>query len=167
MRVTLTLVCTLLLAVPVAGQTPGTSGSDERAVKDLVARYNAARDNEDPAAIRALFTADADQLVSSGEWRRGREQLVEGMLRSSRTNPGDRTLAVETVRFPTADVAVADARYRDRGSGWHGDPSHVEHVRRGALSRGLATVSHQEHAADQVACLRRSSLVARYQQQSH
>ena len=88
MRVTLTLVCTLLLAVPVAGQTPGTSGSDERAVKDLVARYNAARDNQDPAAIRALFTADADQLVSSGEWRRGREQLVEGMLRELAHEPG-------------------------------------------------------------------------------
>jgi uncharacterized protein (TIGR02246 family) len=111
MRVMLTFLCSLLLTVSVAGQTPGSSALDEGAVKDLVARYNAARDNEDPAAIRALFTADADQLVSSGEWRRGREQLVEGMLRSSRTNPGDRTLAVETVRFPTADVAVADARY--------------------------------------------------------
>ena len=87
------------------------------AVRELVARYNAARDNEDPAAIRALFTADADQLVSSGEWRRGREQLVEGMLRSSSTNPGDRTLVVETIRFPVSDVAVADARYEITGAG--------------------------------------------------
>jgi uncharacterized protein (TIGR02246 family) len=107
----LTLIWSLVLVVGVSAQAPGSRDGDERAVKDLVARYNAARDNEDPAAIRALFTADADQLVSSGEWRRGREQLVEGMLRSSRTNPGDRTLAVETVRFPTADVALADARY--------------------------------------------------------
>ena len=116
MRVTLTLLWILLLVASAAGQTPGTRALDERAVKDLVARYNAARDNEDPAAIRALFTADADQLVSSGEWRRGRDELVEGMLRSSRTNPGDRTLAVETVRFPTGDVAVADARYEIAGA---------------------------------------------------
>jgi uncharacterized protein (TIGR02246 family) len=116
MRVLPTFLCSLLLAVSVFGQTPGSSALDELAVKELVARYNAARDHEDPTAIRALFTADADQLVSSGEWRRGREQLVEGMLRSSRANPGDRTLAVETVRFPTADVAVADARYEIAGT---------------------------------------------------
>jgi uncharacterized protein (TIGR02246 family) len=116
MRATLTLLWSLVLVVGVSGQAPGPRDGDERAVKDLVARYNAARDNEDPAAIRALFTADADQLVSSGEWRRGREQLVEGMLRSSRTNPGDRTLTVETVRFPTADVALADARYEIAGA---------------------------------------------------
>ena len=117
MRITFVLLWSLALATAVDGQTPGTRERDDMAVKDLVARYNAARDNEDPAAIRALFTADADQLVSSGEWRRGREQLVEGMLRSSRTNPGDRTLVVETVRYPGSDVAVADARYEIAGTG--------------------------------------------------
>ena len=117
MRITFVLLWSLALAMAVDGQTPGTREPDNMAVRDLVARYNAARDNEDPAAIRALFTADADQLVSSGEWRRGREQLVEGMLRSSSTNPGDRTLVVETIRFPVSDVAVADARYEITGAG--------------------------------------------------
>jgi uncharacterized protein (TIGR02246 family) len=117
MRVTFTLLWSLALAMTVAGQAPGMRERDELAVKDLVARYNAARDDENPAAIRALFTIDADQLVSSGEWRRGQDQLVQGMLRSSRNNPGDRTLAVETVRFLAPDVAVADARYEIAGTG--------------------------------------------------
>lgn len=113
----LTLLWLLALTVALSGQAPGTSARDEAAVKDLVARYNAARDNGDPAAIRALFIDDADQLVSSGEWRRGREELVRGMLQSSRSNPGNRTLAVETVRFVAPDVALADARYEIAGAG--------------------------------------------------
>jgi uncharacterized protein (TIGR02246 family) len=116
MRVTFTLLWSLALAMTVLAQAPGMRERDELAVKDLVARYNAARDDENPAAIRALFTTDADQLVSSGEWRRGQDQLVQGMLRSSRNNPGDRTLAVETVRFLAPDVAVADARYEIAGT---------------------------------------------------
>lgn len=110
---TTALLC-LVLAPAAWAQTP-LSPADEQAVRDLVARYNAARDLDDPAAIGALFTAEADQLVSSGEWRRGRPSLVEGMQRSSRTNPGRRTLTVETVRALTADVAVADARYEIAG----------------------------------------------------
>jgi uncharacterized protein (TIGR02246 family) len=111
MRATFTLLWSVALVMTASGQAPGMRERDELAVKNLVARYNAARDDENPAAIRALFTTDADQLVSSGEWRRGQDQLVQGMLRSSRNNPGDRTLTVETVRFLAPDVAVADARY--------------------------------------------------------
>jgi uncharacterized protein (TIGR02246 family) len=110
---TLFLMCAVATA---AGQQPSSRAQDEGAVKELVARYNAARDLEQPDAIRALFTVDADQLVSSGEWRRGREPLVEGMLRSSRNNPGDRTLTVETVRFLSSDTAIADARYEIAGA---------------------------------------------------
>ena len=85
--------------------------SPEAAVKQVVADYAEARESQDPAAIEKLFVEDADQLVSSGVWRRGKETLRKGMLASSRGNPGGRTLTVETVRFVTDDVAIADARY--------------------------------------------------------
>ncbi len=107
-----------LLAI-IAGYPPASLCADEhdsKAIEDLVGRYAAARESSDADAIRALFTDDADQLVSSGVWRRGREALVEGMLGSSRRNPGTRTLDVESVRFPSPGVAVADARYVIRGS---------------------------------------------------
>ena len=98
---------------------PGLSADSDpeaQAVKDLVAAYAAARETRDPEAVRALFTDDADQLVSSGTWRRGREALVRGMLESSRRNPGSRSLAVETVRFPAPSTALADARYVIKGT---------------------------------------------------
>lgn len=114
------LATALVLGVGIAAlgtHAIATVSQDEQAIKDLVAAYAAARESRDPAAIRKLFTEDADQLVSSGVWRRGREALVEGMLGSSQRNPGSRTLTVETVRFPAPDVAVADARYVIKGTG--------------------------------------------------
>jgi uncharacterized protein (TIGR02246 family) len=95
---------------------PALWAQDEAAIKGVVARYVDAREKRDAAAIAALFTADADQLVSSGEWRKGREAVVKGTLASSEASGGRRTIEVETVRFLTPDVAVADGRYEIAGT---------------------------------------------------
>ena len=84
-----------LFAATLAAQAPARDAP----IIQIVADYNAARDSQDPKAIEKLFTDDADQLVSSGVWRRGKPTLVEGMLASSAGNPGDRTLTVEKVGF--------------------------------------------------------------------
>ena len=106
MRIAVFLLCTQLFAAQ-AGKT----SADDAAVRDMVKRYADARDVSDPKAIGTLFSDDADQLVSTGEWRRGKDALVKGMLASSARETGKRTLAVETVRFIGSDVALADARY--------------------------------------------------------
>jgi uncharacterized protein (TIGR02246 family) len=90
--------------------------SDESAVKSVVARYVDAREKRDAAAIEALFVKDADQLVSSGEWRRGRDNVVRGTMASSESNSGRRTITVETVRFAGRDTAIADGRYEIAGA---------------------------------------------------
>ncbi|MBC7789416.1 MAG: SgcJ/EcaC family oxidoreductase [Anaerolineae bacterium] len=105
MKIAMCLLCTQLFAAQ-AGRT-----SAEAAVHEMVKRYANARDVSDSKAVGALFTDNADQLVSSGEWRRGRDALVRGMLASSARETGKRTLTVETVRFLGDDVAIADARY--------------------------------------------------------
>ena len=87
----------------------------EAEIYDLVRRYVEAREARDAKAIEALFTADADQLVSSGEWRRGRDAVVKGTLASSAASGGSRTITVETVRMLGPDVAVADGRYEISG----------------------------------------------------
>ena len=88
---------------------------EEAAVREVVRKYVDARERADANAIGALFTSDADQLTSSGEWRKGREAIVKGTLGSSKQNSGTRTIAIESVRFPTADSAVADGRYSITG----------------------------------------------------
>ena len=57
------------------------------------------------------MTPDIDQLVSNGEWRIGIAVAIEGMLKSSATKPGTRTLTVDRVRMLNPNSAVADARY--------------------------------------------------------
>ncbi len=104
----LALFCAVAL---LPAQSSSQNAGQETAVKALVAKYAAAREAENPAEIETLFTDDADQLVSTGVWRHGRDELVQGMLASSRGNPGDRTITVERVRFVADGVAIADARY--------------------------------------------------------
>ena len=115
MRIALAIVCLMCAVSAAADQQPAVRAADEAAVKELVARYNAARDQEDPGAIRSLFTADADQLVSSGEWRRGRDAVVKGTLASSAASGGSRTITVETVRILGPELAIADGRYEISG----------------------------------------------------
>ncbi len=105
------------MAAAAADQGPAAPGAaDEAAVRAVVARYVDARDSRDAAALAALFTADADQYTTSGDWRRGRERLLPGMAESSRQNPGSRGIRVQSVRFVTADVALADGSYLIAGS---------------------------------------------------
>jgi uncharacterized protein (TIGR02246 family) len=90
--------------------------SDEAAVREVVQKYVNARELRDPKAIEALFTEDADQLVSDGVWRKGRDAIVKGTLASSQQSSGQRTIEVESVRFLSADVAIADGRYTLAGT---------------------------------------------------
>jgi uncharacterized protein (TIGR02246 family) len=90
-------------------------GRDEAAIRSVVAKYVDAREHSDAKVIEALFTADADQLVSSGEWRKGRDAVVRGTMANSQATGGTRTVTVETIRFVTRDVAIADGKYEIAG----------------------------------------------------
>ncbi|SPF39421.1 Alpha/beta hydrolase fold-3 domain protein (fragment) [Candidatus Sulfopaludibacter sp. SbA4] len=107
------LSISLFAALALAAQT---HTQDEAAIRTLVSKYVDAREQIDAQAVAALFTADADQLVSSGEWRRGRDEVVRGTMASSQAAAGKRTITVETIRFITADVALADGRYEIAGT---------------------------------------------------
>jgi uncharacterized protein (TIGR02246 family) len=109
MRIILALWVGAMAAFPLAAQ-------DEPAIRAVVQKYLDAREHRDVKAVEALFTADADQLVSSGEWRKGRDTVVKGTLASSDASSGKRTITIETIRMVTRDVAVADGRYELAGS---------------------------------------------------
>lgn len=85
--------------------------SDDDAIRAIVQKYMDARESQDAQAVGALFTSDADQLVSSGVWRKGREELVKGTLASSRNTTGKRTITLTSIRYLVPAVAVADGRY--------------------------------------------------------
>ena len=111
MRFLTTFACSVMTAGVLIAQQPDARAADEAAVRAVVGKYMAARELRDPRAIEALFTADADQHTTSGEWRRGRAQIVPGTLQSSERNQGTRSIRIESVRFLTSDVAIADGPY--------------------------------------------------------
>lgn len=77
----------------------------------LIDNYSQARDKKDTVLLKNILTSNVDQLVSSGEWRNGIGEAVQGMMRSSENNPGTRTLTVEKIRFFDNMNGIADARY--------------------------------------------------------
>jgi uncharacterized protein (TIGR02246 family) len=97
---------------PRGDRSSDNSASDDASVRAVVASYVDARERQDQAAIGALFTADADQFNTAGEWRRGREAIVRGTQASSQRNSGTRRISLRAVRFPAAGVAIADGDYQ-------------------------------------------------------
>jgi uncharacterized protein (TIGR02246 family) len=113
---TLAIVTCLLAPAAVTAQPAASASRDEPAVRRVVDRYVEAREARDASALEALFTADADQYTTSGDWRRGRAQMLPGMAASSTQNPGARAISIAAVRFITPDVAIADGAYQIAGS---------------------------------------------------
>ena len=85
----------------------------EDAVKihHLIDQYSQVRETRDTILLKKILTEDIDQLVSSGEWRSGIREAVDGMLRSSTSNPGSRKLQVEKIKFLSDEIALVDCRY--------------------------------------------------------
>ena len=111
------LIAVICVMTWLQGTSPGGGSQkrDEDAVREVVKKYVDARERRDAAGIGALFTSDADQLTSSGEWRKGRDEIVRGTLASSQRTGGTRTISISNVRFPSAGVAIADGPYEIAG----------------------------------------------------
>jgi uncharacterized protein (TIGR02246 family) len=92
-------------------QTSEKQKADSNEILQLINQYSAARDNRDTVLLRQILTGDVDQLVSSGDWRNGIDAAIKGMLNSSSSNPGDRKLTVEKIKFLSENAALVDARY--------------------------------------------------------
>jgi uncharacterized protein (TIGR02246 family) len=84
-------------------------------VRDAVRKYADGREARDAKAVEAVMTTEVDQLVSSGEWRLGRDKVVAGSMASTAESGGRRETVVERVRFVSDTVALADARYSITG----------------------------------------------------
>jgi ketosteroid isomerase-like protein len=119
--------------------------NDEAPIREIVSKYVDARERIDPKAVEALFTSDADQLVSSGEWRKGRDAVVRGRwpVHAAR---GKRTITVELVRFVTSDVAIADGRLNSPACR-AGDPEYVGNTHHEEGQRRVAHYGDSQHAA--------------------
>ena len=111
-KLNLSSIVLVLTTVAATGQAETIDRTaDQNAIRQVVARYLDARNHADPAKTRDVLTPDADQLVSSGEWRRGRDSLLEGAMAMSNKHTAQSSIHLDAVRFVTDDVAIADGDY--------------------------------------------------------
>lgn len=112
MKSTILIAIIGFLAIhPAFAQSVTDQQENEKQIVALVDKYTLARKTKDSELLDRILMSDLDQLVSSGTWRRGKEESMKGMLRSSTNNPGKRTITVDHIRFIAAGCAIADARY--------------------------------------------------------
>lgn len=101
----------LITSLRAGAQPPADRTEDEAAIRAVVASFIATREANDAESLRALLTEDVDQHVTSGGVRAGREAVVQGSLQTTQETGGQRTISVDTIRFLTPDIAIADGRY--------------------------------------------------------
>ena len=98
-----------LMMLPLPGQAQ--SSQDEAEIRRIIEAFLTTREDDAVAALTALLTEDVDQQITSGRVRSGRDAVVDGSLTTTRNTGGSRVITIETIRFITDDVAIADGPY--------------------------------------------------------
>ena len=104
------LLTTVLIATSIS-YLVAQSNAHEAEIKKLIDQYASARATKNADELKNILVSEVDQLVSTGEWRRGLDESLSGMMRSSTRRPGSRSLTVENIRLINSGCAIADARY--------------------------------------------------------
>lgn len=102
---------TLVSSSTLYAQTEIPSEKQRNDITALIDQYSLAREKSDTVLLKKILTTDIDQLVSTGEWRTGVGQAVQGMLASSKNTSGKRKLTVHNIRFFNANTAIVDCQY--------------------------------------------------------
>lgn len=112
-NIKINLATLVIFLVPFFSQAQGNFRKEaDISIQQLISDYNSARENRNEDLLKRVLLVDIDQLVSSGEWRRGIEEALEGMKSSSTNNPGKRELEIEKIRYLNEQNAVVDTQYR-------------------------------------------------------
>jgi uncharacterized protein (TIGR02246 family) len=129
MLTTMTTVFSVALTVAGFGQAAAPASADETAIRRVVQQQDDARNRADWKALSELFTQDAEQLTSSGTWRRGRADIEKGVAQSmgSIYKGAKYTTKVESVRMLAPTVAMADGAFE------------ISNIAGGGTRRGHAT----------------------------
>lgn len=110
-KTSLFILFTVISTVFISAQTAKVSNNQKQEIYSLIEKYTQSRETLDTVLLKSILTTDVDQLVSSGEWRMGIKGAMKGMVRSSTSNPGDRTIKIENIRFLNSENAIVDALY--------------------------------------------------------
>lgn len=106
-----------LLFIPAVARAQGGSPADVEAIRGIEARWQAAWNHHDIAAMVRLGAADADWVNLAGQWFQGRDAFAKSLesLHSGKVkNSTWRTEQVQ-VRFLTPTIAVVHVYFSSSG----------------------------------------------------
>ena len=107
----LLILFTLMVTTLIYAQDTRSNNIQKQDIHSLIEKYSQAREMKDTVLLESILATNVDQLVSSGKWRNGKDESMEGMLQSSASNPGTRKIIVEKIRFFNSECGIVDARY--------------------------------------------------------
>jgi uncharacterized protein (TIGR02246 family) len=110
-NILLLMIVNAIIPCVVSAQATVPDKKQTKEIHALIDQYSLAREKKDTVLLKRILTADIDQLVSTGEWRNGIASSVKGMLNSSASSPGTRTLAIEKIKLLSPSSAIVDCRY--------------------------------------------------------
>jgi hypothetical protein len=110
-RIILFIILNVSFVLFFYGQGNIPDDHQQKAISSLIDMYSEAREKSDTTLLKSILTIDIDQLVSTGEWRKGIGAAVQGMLKSSANSPGTRTLRIASMRMLSPTSAIVDCRY--------------------------------------------------------
>jgi uncharacterized protein (TIGR02246 family) len=106
----LSVLVIVLAATASAGSAQAT---DEAAIRRVVERFDETRNTGDWKGFAALFAKEADQLISSGTWRKGPEGIAKGMqeIASTAYKGATHKTTSDRVRMLAPGVAISDGTF--------------------------------------------------------
>lgn len=110
------VILSMVFTPVINAQDAKSKSKQEQEIYSLIDKYVQAREKKDTLLLESILSGDIDQLVSTGEWRVGKTASFKGMMSSSTSNPGKRTIKIEKIRLINSDCGIVDAGYEIQNS---------------------------------------------------
>ena len=116
MRIRFILIALAVTLIPVV--TKGQAGTaDEKAIRDVEARWEAAWNRHDVAAMAATYARDSDAINLAGEWFKGRGAFQKSLeeLHSGKTKGSVWQTEQTQIKFLTPEIAIVHVYANSHG----------------------------------------------------
>lgn len=110
-------VLAFLLLIPALTPAQSSTTADEKAIRDIEARWEAAWNRHDVAAMASAYAPDSDAINLAGEWFKGRGAFEKSLeeLHSGKTKGSVWHTEETHIRFLTPEIAIVHVYVNSHG----------------------------------------------------
>jgi len=113
----LRLLALAISLLPSVTMAQGGTAADEKAIRDVEARWEAAWNRHDVAGMADIYAPDSDAINLAGEWFKGREAFEKSLeeLHSGKTKGSVWQTEATSIKFLTPEIAVVHVYVNSHG----------------------------------------------------